>query len=413
MHSAHMEELWPPPGEPVRALMRTVAERILPASDEIVDEVFAAAQLGTRYRFIVDDPVLAAGDRRMSKAYLVHWLTATIQAPGSRVPPCAEPETLRFARDLARRGMDTSDLGSWRAGQRVAWRRWTEACFAATDNHDLLREVIEVSGHSITTFVDDSMAVLAACIEEEHTDLARGAHAERQATVQLLLEGAPIGRARAEERLGYALTGTHVAAIVWVDTTEATAALESAAEQVMRACGAARRLTLVASTAALWLWFPAGQVPPTATITALLDELPSVRVALGRPGRDVDGFRRTHLDAATAQRVLARVGSTRRVVRYEDVQLVAALSADMSQAEQFVADTLGDLAAADVVLRETVLTYVQERFNATSTAERLFTHRNTIERRLTRADRLLPQPLVENAVGVVAALMYLQLREGH
>ncbi|MFD5178029.1 PucR family transcriptional regulator [Nocardia sp. NPDC058379] len=404
-----MEELWPMPSERVCALMRGVAERILPITEELVDEVFSASQLRTQYQFVVEDPVLAAGDRRMHKTYLIHWLTATIQNPGRRVPPCEDPETLSFARDLVRRGLDTSDLGSWRAGQRVSWRRWTDECFAATSDHELLRETLQVSGYSIITFVDDSMAALAEYVEAERTDLARSAHAERHATAQLLIEGAPISRARAEARLGYALTGTHVAAIVWVDSSERSESLEAAAEHVMRACGAGRRLTLVASSNALWLWIPTDQVPSASK----LETLSGVRVALGRPGRDIEGFRRTHLDAATAQRVLARLGSARQVVRYEDIQLVAALSADLAQAEQFVTDTLGEFATADTVLRETALTYVQERFNATSTAERLFTHRNTIERRLARVDRLLPKPLFDNATSVVAALMYLQLRDDH
>ncbi|MEV6217245.1 helix-turn-helix domain-containing protein [Nocardia sp. NPDC051833] len=406
-----MEELWPVPSERTCALMRAVAERILPTTEDFVDEVFAASQLGTQYQFVVDDPVLAAGDRRMHKAYLIHWLTGTIHHPGRRVPVFEDPETLRFARDLVRRGLDTSDLGSWRAAQWVAWRRWTDECFAATSDHELLRETLQVSGYSIITFVDDSMAALAEYVEAERTDLARSANAERHATAQLLVEGAPISRARAEARLGYALTGTHVAAIVWVDSSERSEALEAAAEHVMRACGAGRRLTLVASTNALWLWIPTDQVPPTSVLQPELEGLPGVRVAVGRPGRDIEGFRRTHLDAATAQRVLARLGSARRVVRYEDIQLVAALSADMTQAEQFVTDTLGEFATADTLLRETALAYVQERFNATSTAERLFTHRNTIERRLARVDRMLPMPLVENATSVVAALMYLQLRD--
>ncbi len=411
VNSAPMEELWPMPSERVCALMRGVAERILPTTEELVDEVFSASQLRTQYQFVVEDPVLAAEDRRMNKAYLIHWLTATIQSPGRRVPPCEDPETLSFARDLVRRGLDTNDLGSWRAGQRISWRRWTDECFAATSDHELLREILQVSAYSIITFVDDSMTALAEYIEAERTDLARSANAERHATAQLLIEGAPISRPRAEARLGYALTGTHLAAIIWVDSTERSEVLEAAAEYVMRACGAGRRLTLVASTNALWLWIPADQVPPISTLQPELEGLSGVRVALGRPGRDIEGFRRTHLDAATAQRVLARLGSARQVVRYEDIQLVAALSADMAQAEQFVTDTLGEFATADTVLRETALTYVQERFNATSTAERLFTHRNTIERRLARVDRLLPKPLVDNATSVVAALMYLQLRD--
>ncbi|MFE5483835.1 PucR family transcriptional regulator [Streptomyces sp. NPDC056527] len=406
------EELWPPPREAVGALMRTVAERLLQASPGIVDELLAASQRGTRYRAIVDDPVLAESDRRMNKASVVHWLTANMHSPGRRVPPLVEQESLVFARDLVRRGMDINDLGSWRAAQRAAWRLWIDACFAATDDRDDLRDLLEVSAYSIATYVDDSIGALSAHIDEERQDLARGVQAERQATVQLLLEGAPISRARAEAQLGYALTGDHVAAIVWVDTIERAHRLEPAAERVMRACGAHRRLTLVASTAALWLWMPAGRTPPVAVIERELADLPGVRVTLGRPGKDLEGFRRSHLDAAASQRVLARLGSVRAVARYEDIQLVSVLTADLAQAEQFVTDTLGELATADSQLRETVLAYVSERFNASSTAERLFTHRNTVERRLARADQLLPLPLGQNAPGVAAALMLVQLREG-
>ncbi|MFG2333408.1 PucR family transcriptional regulator [Streptomyces sp. NPDC048604] len=410
--SPESEELWPPPRDEVAALMRAVAERFLQASPEIVDELLAASQRGTRYRAIVEDPVLAEGDRRMNKASLMHWLTATIHSPGRRVPPCVEPEVLAFARDLVRRGMHIDDLGSWRAAQRVAWRLWIDACFAATDDRDDLRELLEVSAYSIATYVDDSISVLSARIDAERQDLARGAQAERHATLQLLLEGAPIKRARAEAQLGYALTGDHVAAIVWVDGIERAHRLEAAAERVMRACGAGRRLTLVASTAALWLWMPAARTPAVAEIERELTDLPGVRVTLGRPAKDLEGFRRSHLDAAATQRVLARLGSVRAVARYEDVQLVSVLASDLTQAEQFVADTLGDLATADTQLRETVLTYVSERFNASSAAERLFTHRNTVERRLARADQLLPLPLAQNAPSVAAALMLVQLRDG-
>ncbi|MFE6854543.1 PucR family transcriptional regulator [Streptomyces sp. NPDC057674] len=410
--SSESEELWAPPRDEVSALMRAIAERFLQASPEIVDELLAASQRGTRYPAIVDDPVLAEGDRRMNRVSLLHWLTANIHSPGRRVPPCVEPEVLAFARDLVRRGMHIDDLGSWRAAQRVAWRLWLDACFAATDDREELRELLEVSAYSIATYVDDSISALSARIDVEREDLARGAQAERHATVQLLLEGAPIRRARAEARLGYALTGDHVAAIVWVDGVEQAHRLEAAAERVMRGCGASRRLTLVASTAALWLWMPASRTPPVAEIEHELTDLPGVRVTLGRPAKDLGGFRRSHLDAAATQRVLARLGSVRAVARYEDVQLVSVLTADLAQAEQFVADTLGDLATADTQLRETVLTYVSERFNASSAAERLFTHRNTVERRLARADQLLPLPLAQNAPNVAAALMLVQLREG-
>ncbi|MFI2562243.1 PucR family transcriptional regulator [Nocardia farcinica] len=405
-----MDSRWQRPSRRVAELMRDVAERIL-ASPTAVDEVSAAAHRNAEYRVLLDDPQLAAADRQMSKTYLRHWLSATLHDPGARVAPCVEPEVLQFARDLVRRGLDTHDLGSWRGAQHSAWEMWVDACFAATDVIDELRDVMKVAERSMMTFIDDSIAALDDFVEQERADLARGRNAERHATVQLLLEGAPIGRDRAESRLGYALTGRHVAAIIWSDTADEATGLDAAAEAVMRLCGAARRLTLTASTTALWVWVPADMVPSAEVAEAELAAHPGIHVAFGRCGRDLDGFRRSHLDAAAAQRLLARLGSTRPVVRYEDVALVSVLTADLALAEQFVTDTLGELAAAEPVLRQTVLTYVRERFNGSATAERMFTHRNTIERRLARADQLLPVPLADNAASVVAALMLVQLRE--
>ncbi|MGY2125674.1 PucR family transcriptional regulator [Nocardia gipuzkoensis] len=406
-----MDSRWPRPSRRTAELMRDIAERLLASTSAAVDEVVAAAHQGAEYRALLDDPQLAAADRHMSKAYFRHWLSATLQNPGARVAPCVDPEVLQFARDLVRRGLDMHDLGSWRGAQHGAWELWVDACFAATAVVDELRDLMKVSERSMATFIDDSIAALDEYVEQERADLARGASAERHATVQLLLEGAPIGRALAESRLGYALTGSHVAAIIWSDSADEAAGLDAAAEAVMRICGAPRRFTLNASATALWVWVPAATVPSAEAAEAALAALPGIHVAFGRSGRDLDGFRRSHLDAFAAQRLLARMGSARSVVRYEDVALVSVLTADMAQADQFVTDTLGDLATAEPVLRQTVLTYVRERFNGSAAAERMFTHRNTIERRLARADQLLPAPLADNAASVVAALMLVQLRD--
>ncbi|MFB7861561.1 PucR family transcriptional regulator [Streptomyces sp. NPDC056069] len=406
------EHLWPQPRGEVAVLMRVVAERLLESTAALVEGLVSASRRGTRYPALAEDPVLSESDRRMSRTLLVHWLTANMHNPGRRVPPCVDEATLSYARDLVRRGMGIDDLGSWRSAQWVAWRAWLDTCFEVTDDLADLRDLLDVSAASMITFVDDSIAALSDHIDAERQELVRGAQAERQATVQLLLEGAPISRARAEAKLGYALTGDHLAAVVWVDSLEATSSLEPAAERVMHVCGAARRLTLVASAAAQWLWVPSGGLPSVADLEQAVAELPGARVALGRPAPDLGGFRRSHLDAVTAQRVLARLGSARSVVRYQDVQLVAVLTADLAQAEHFVADTLGELASADPRVRATVLTYVEERFNASAAAERLFTHRSTVERRLARADALLPRPLADNATNIAAALMLVHLRDG-
>jgi DNA-binding PucR family transcriptional regulator len=178
----------------------------------------------------------------------------------------------------------------------------------------------------------------------------------------------------------------------------------------VRAAGADRRLTVVASAASLWVWLPSATAPGLPGLTAELAAHPDVRVAVGRPGRDVAGFRRSHLDAATTQRMVTRLTSPQQVARYQDVQLVALLTGDPAQADEFLADTLGALLGADADTRAAVLTYVRELGSTSRTAQRLYTHRNTVLRRLARADELLPRPLAENAVAVAAALEVLRWR---
>ncbi|WP_246257819.1 PucR family transcriptional regulator [Amycolatopsis anabasis] len=394
-------------------LIRDLAEQLLPVRDDVIDKLWAASLSGARQHEYVDDPVLAQADRRLNASGLTQWLMSNFQSPGRRVPPAKDTEMLIYARDLVLRGLDADELEGWRASQRAAWEIWLDACFAATSDPAELRELVEISATSLTQYVDDSIAAVLTYADEVRAELASGMQAERHSTVQLLIEGAPLDRARAEAQLGYALTGPHVAAIAWTDANDDAHHLERAAEYVMRVAGATRRLTLVASTAALWLWLPVPEVPAVAPILDVLKGLPGVRVALGRPQADVTGFRSSHLDAAAAQRLLARVRSPRRVVRYEDVHLLDLLTTDTAQADRFVSATLGELAAADASLRHALRTYVDEGFNVSNTADRLFAHRNTIDRRLVRAKALLPRPLSDDAASVATALRLVELREDH
>ena len=420
---------WPDVSPRVRELFRRGAEVALDPHDEWIEELHAAALGGQRMRPVAEDPVLAAATRRVNLANLLHWAAANVQHPGRRVPPNTGPESLETARDLVRRGLDESALDAYRAAQGVAWRRWMEICFELTSDPAELRELLDVSALSIATFIEDTVAATSERMRAERDELTRGAHAERRAAVSLLLEGAPISRARAEAQLGYGLAGPHTAVVVWSGSGTASGQLEAAAEAVVRASGAAHRLTVVASAAALWVWLPVATAPNAGQLAGELAVHPDVRVAVGRPGRDVDGFRRSHLDAATTQRMVARLekdpaaprhsqarggtlqqGHRRQVARYEDVQLVALLTGEPTLADDFLADTLGDLLHAEAETRHAVLTYVRELGSTSRTAERLYTHRNTVLRRLARADELLPRPLAENVVSIAAALEVLRWR---
>ncbi|BCY08515.1 CdaR family transcriptional regulator [Actinoplanes sp. L3-i22] len=395
---------WPAVPPRIAELFRLGARAALDPPADWIEGLHAASLSGERMRPVADDPVLAAAVRRSNLANLRQWAEANVRHPGRRVPANLGPEVLETARDMVRRGLDQRALDSYRTGQTVAWRRWMEICFDLGATPGELRALLDVSLLSISAFIEDTIAAVSARMEVEHAELTRGAHAERRAAVTLLLEGAPISRARAEAQLGYRLTGPHTAAIVW--TTSASAPLEAAAETLTRIAGATRRLTVLAGPTALWLWLPA-----TLTRTPAADGIdPEVRVAIGRPGSDIAGFRGSHLDALATQRMLTRLTSAQRIAHYRDIQLAALLTADPAQSEEFLAETLGELLHADAETRETVAVYVGEQCNTLRTAERLFTHRNTVVRRLARADRLLPRPLAENLLAVAAALEILRWR---
>lgn len=401
-----MEQGWPEPSDRVKELIRRGAEIASNPPEEWVTELHDATLTGVIMSGIASDPTLAALVRQSDTAVMLHWAAHNLAQPGRRVPPNIESDALAVARDLVRRGMDLHGIDSYRKGLDAAWTLWMRLCFELTDDAAELRDLLSVTWASMSTYVDDTIDAITIRMASERDQLTTGTNADRLAAVSLILEGAPIARARAEQQLGYRLTGPHTAAVIW--TSGDASDLDAAAHALARHAGTPRPLTVVASASALWLWLPGTVVVNSGDLAHDLADHPDVRVTIGRPGADLDGFRRSHLDAGTAQRLLTRLRSRRRVARYDDIALISLVTSDTGKADEFVRDTLGELLTADQDTRDTVAAYVVEQFNTSRTAERLYTHRNTVIRRLTRADELLPRPLAENPTGVAVALDVLR-----
>ncbi|RKE18431.1 CdaR family transcriptional regulator [Streptomyces sp. TLI_171] len=390
-----------PPSPRVRRLIRQGAETALNPRPEWLAELDAATLAGETRRPIADDPVLSAGLRRVNRANLLRWAAANVADPGAPVPAAPDGEEQRLiARDIVRRGLDESALDSYRAGESVAVRLWTRIACSLTTDPEELRELLEVSLRSVSEFVDASVAAMSALLRAERAALTGSSHAERLHAVALLLDGAPIAQRVAEARLGHPLGGEHTAAVLWTDDPDADLGqLDRAADLLAAAAGRPRTLVVMASAATRWVWTAAR--PDPDLLRAGLDRLPAARIALGSTASGVNGFRRSHLDALTAQRMLARLGSVQRLASHDEVELVALLTQDLEQADRFVSRTLGALDGAPA---EAVRAYLAEQCNAARAAARLFTHRNTLLRRLARADELLPRPLAERPWEVAAAL---------
>jgi DNA-binding PucR family transcriptional regulator len=400
-----------PLSAPVCALIKRGAELVLSAPPEWLAELDDAIMAAPGVQAIADDPVLSAGMRRATRSNLAHWAEANIRAPGAPVAPNVSEEPLAISRELVRRGLDEQALHAYRTGQNAAWLRWMDIAFALTQNPAELHELLGFTARSIAEFNETCIAELSARMQAERAELTRGTHAERRATVALLVEGAPIAADRAERSLGYALGQVHRAVVVWSESPHARIRdLERVAETIASVARTPRILSVVASTATLWLWLPTAAEPAHAQLEDQTRATPDVRIAIGSRGQGLEGFRKSHLDALTAQRMLARGASTKHVVSFDHVRLVSLIASDPEGADHFIRDTLGALASADFELRTTVEVFLEEGCNASRTAERLSVHRNTLLRRLEQVDTLLPRPLADARVHVGVALEVLRWR---
>jgi DNA-binding PucR family transcriptional regulator len=142
-------------------------------------------------------------------------------------------------------------------------------------------------------------------------------------------------------------------------------------------------------------------------VTSANNPNPAARVAVGRPGRGLAGFRRSHLAALDARRVATWSRPTPEVTRYDDVALLALLTTEQERARWFVTEQLGPLAADDRVtadLRRTLLNYLDNGGSLVRSAAELHIHRNTVVYRLRRAEELLGRAATDGTLDLHAAL---------
>lgn len=398
--------------ERVKELIRRAAEIVLNAPPDWLDEVDAAAFSAVDMQPVADDPVLRAFTVRGTHAILMHWAAANVDKPGEPVPPNTE-EPFEAARLFTYRGYNEASVDAYRLGQNVAWRRWMQIAFGLTSDADDLREMLDITAQSITEFVNSTIASTTALIEKERALLTRGRDSERREMVALLLNGGPVGRESAEQILGYRLAQTHTAAVVW--TTEAAprlADLEHVADSFAQHVRARERLRIVSSPGTVWVWLAGADPARLRDADRVMDAQAGLQLAIGSTGRGLDGFRVSHLDAISTQQAMARLATDHRVATFADVEGVLLLAADSDGANRFIANNLGPLENSSPALRDAVRAYLNEQGNASRAADRLFTHRNTILRRIKRADELLPRPLDENSLNIAMALEILYWRGG-
>jgi DNA-binding PucR family transcriptional regulator len=397
---------WPQLSPRIRDLLRLGAEKVLNAPDEWFEELdeVTLSQKG----YMAGDPVLIARTRRHNRLNVRHWAAANVKAPGAPVPPNIGPEMPNAARDLIRRGATESALNLYRAGQNWAWGKWINIVFNLTGDPKELHELLQFSAISIADFIDATIEALTQQMAKERSELLRGNQAEYRDVIKLILNHAPISPQVAGRRLGYRLDQMHSAAVVWgEDALPDSGHLDGAVEVLLQAANAPRALTVAADSATRWVWILGGW-PDLTRIRQELSPLVTVRIAFGTAGRDIEGFRRSHWEAVTAQRILSRSESLERLVDYDSVRLLALMIPDRGRIQEFLDHTLGDLLTAEPLLRQSVHTFLALGCNIARAALVLGLHRNTLVRHLERAEELLPKPFDDTRIAVGTALEVLR-----
>ncbi len=161
-----------------------------------------------------------------------------------------------------------------------------------------------------------------------------------------------------------------------------------------------------------WAWLGASSVSLARKIESALaepDAAPAL-LATGEPGRDLDGWRLSHLQAQAALRVA--LCSLRPVTRYADVALVASVLRDDALARSLVdiyLAPLGSIQNGGGMLRETLRAYFAAQCNASSAASALGVSRHTVENRLRSIEGKLGQAMRTRRAELEVALRVEQL----
>jgi len=396
---------WPRPSETVRELMRKGAELAQALPPEWVERLNQSLLSSPEDARLLEDPVILAACRRANRAELLHWANANLQRPGEPVEPYVSVDMVDTARELARRGGAELLMNVARSTQNAAWDLWMKMAFSLTQDPAVLKEFLEVSSRSISEFIDSNMRVVTQIILEEKSAQAHDDPIDKRSLVSRLLDGRDVDAEQFGKRLGYSLAQRHHACLVWSETPDAEIRpLEDMARALAQLTGTVAPLIVFAGHATLWAWSHAVKPLDLNLLQVVARQFPKMRAAIGSAGAGMNGFRRSHLEALTTQRLMGRLAGSPGVATIDQVRMVSLMTQDARAARQFVLNTLGRLATEPTVLQHSLHAFLANGCNITQTAEVLGTHRNTLLRRLERAQDLLPIPFGDHRIQIAAAL---------
>lgn len=326
----------------------------------------------------------------------IHYLDRDTPADVLEAPAAA----LAYVRAAARRDVPLAPLVR---SQRLGHARFMEVAMqqvSAVEPDARVPTITELVNR-LSVFMDLVGDQVIVAYEREHDRWLSRRSGLLQHWVGDVLAGGPVDVRRAEKVLSYALDGTHLAVVLWVDaalaTRDAVAIFDQVRSLVATELGVGEHSLMVPTDereARLWFSVESARTPDLSRVRAEFDSAGiRAHIAYGRTGDGLSGFRSSLQQAELVKEVAlaGNGGPGVRVVGYEDVAPVVLMATDVDELRHFVAEVLNELAIDDERnewLRETLREFLARNRSYVAAAEAMILHRNTIQYRVTQAMEL-------------------------
>ncbi|MEV0027970.1 helix-turn-helix domain-containing protein [Nocardia sp. NPDC050793] len=423
-----MQVEWPPAREPAaqrvwREVLRPIAAEMRASADDLAAR--AVARMRSELPELFPDAQTVEENLVSTEASL-RQLAQIIELAGDPCRLDLPPPTLAIARSAVQRQVALADLMRfYRLAQEQVWQWMFARITAAARDAGDQATALELATGFLFAYADGAMLRAEKAYEVEREVWLRGAAAARAVAIEEILSGRERDGRRASSRLRYEVNRHHVGAIAWVEhapeSGDAQPVLDDAFTTLAHLLGAESTLVHPLSSLAVAGWVSRHQVLTVADLDAVTGVRtqavpPGVRVALGEPGRGLEGFRRTHIEADHARRVASLIGPHGgALTRYRDVAVTALATADRDHALSFITRVLGPLAADDETtyrLAMTLSVYLEENRSRTRAAERLTVHPNTVSYRVRQAEEILGRSVDIDTLELRVALVMLPAVSG-
>jgi sugar diacid utilization regulator len=247
-------------------------------------------------------------------------------------------------------------------------------------------------------------AEIADAQSAEITRRSRSREQRRAEIVRRLLACERVDSSELAE-LDYQLDVWHVALIA--TGAKAKEAVRHLASELGR-----QVLLIQHNEATMWTWLGSPHRPAFDDIERVYAKLSAdAPIAVGEPGRGVDGWRTSHCEARGAL-LVARERPT-RITRYLDVALEAVALQDEALADSLIEKYLLPLEAVSIggqMARKTVRALFDAEHNVSSAANTLNAHRSSVHRWREQIEQRLGYRLHEHQAEIETALRVDELR---